>query len=79
MEYGELAVNYNEGDPAIFLKDSDNEIVRIAGAGALGTFDGITIALLTSLRLATAQLLLILTAARTFYRHQTGIPCYRWI
>ena len=40
MEYGELAVNYNEGDPAIFMKDSDNEIIRIAGAGALGTFDG---------------------------------------
>ena len=40
MEYGELAVNYNEGDPAIFLKDSDNAIVRIAGAGALGGFSG---------------------------------------
>ena len=29
MEYGELAVNYNVGDPVIFLKDSDNNIVRI--------------------------------------------------
>ena len=26
MEYGELAVNYNEGDPAIFLKDSKGRI-----------------------------------------------------
>ena len=23
MEYGELAVNYNENDPAIFIKDSN--------------------------------------------------------
>ena len=39
MEYGELAVNYNEGDPAIFIKDSDDNIVRIAGAGALGNVE----------------------------------------
>ena len=31
MEYGELAVNYNTTDPAIFIKDSNNNIVRIAG------------------------------------------------
>ena len=31
MEYGELAVNYNNNDPAIFIKDSNNNIVRIAG------------------------------------------------
>ena len=36
MEYGELAVNYNTNDPAIFLKDSNNQIIRIAGAGAPG-------------------------------------------
>jgi hypothetical protein len=36
MEYGELAVNYNEADPAIFLKDSNNAIIRIAGAGSEG-------------------------------------------
>ena len=36
MEYGELAVNYNSGDPAIFLENSDGAIVRIAGAGAVG-------------------------------------------
>ena len=40
MEYGELAVNYNTNDPAIFLKDSDNNIVRIAGGGSEGSFDG---------------------------------------
>ena len=28
MDYGELAVNYNVDDPAIFLKDSDNNIER---------------------------------------------------
>jgi len=31
MEYGELAVNYNTADTAIFLKDSANQIVRIGG------------------------------------------------
>ena len=39
MEYGELAVNFNETDPAIFLKDSNDNIVRIAGAGAEGVND----------------------------------------
>ena len=38
MEYGELAVNFNEADPCIFIKASDgagnDSIVRIAGAGA---------------------------------------------
>ena len=33
MEFGELAVNYNENDPAIFIKDSNNQIIRIAGSG----------------------------------------------
>ena len=36
MEYGELAVNYNDDDPAIFLKGNDNTIIRIAGKGAAG-------------------------------------------
>ena len=36
LEFGELAVNYNNGDPVIFLKDSSNAVVRIAGAGAPG-------------------------------------------
>ena len=36
MEYGELAVNYNNGDPVIFMKNSADEIIRIAGAGAPG-------------------------------------------
>ena len=36
MEYGELAVNFNNDDPAIFLKDGDNNIVRISGSGSVG-------------------------------------------
>ena len=36
MEFGELAVNYNNGDPVIFMKDSTDQIIRIAGAGAPG-------------------------------------------
>ena len=36
MEYGELAVNYSTQDPAIFLKDSSDQIVRIGGLGAVG-------------------------------------------
>ena len=39
MEYGELAVNYNNGDPAIFLKDSNDNIIRIAGAGAINNIE----------------------------------------
>ena len=40
MEYGELAVNYNTADPAIFMEDSAGNIVRIAGVGAEGGFSG---------------------------------------
>nr|BDD46700.1 hypothetical protein 11 [Paracoccaceae bacterium]BDD46754.1 hypothetical protein 7 [Paracoccaceae bacterium] len=36
MEYGELAVNYSSQDPAIFIKDSNNDIIRLAGADAIG-------------------------------------------
>ena len=39
MEYGELAVNYNNGDPAIFLKDSNDNIIRIAGVGNINSGD----------------------------------------
>lgn len=35
MEYGELAVNYNNNDPSVFIKDSTNKVVRIAGKNAL--------------------------------------------
>ena len=35
LEYGELAVNYASADPAIFIKDSTNNIVQIAGANSL--------------------------------------------
>ena len=30
MEYGELAVNYNSTDPALFIKDSADAIIRIS-------------------------------------------------
>ena len=33
LEYGELAINYNTTDPAIFLKDSNNNVIRISGVG----------------------------------------------
>ena len=33
LEYGELAINYSKDDPAIFLKDSNNNIIRISGVG----------------------------------------------
>lgn len=36
MEYGELAVNYNASDTCIFVKDSNDQIVRIAGLGSVG-------------------------------------------
>ena len=29
MEFGELAVNYNTSDPVLFIKDSNNGIIRI--------------------------------------------------
>ena len=40
MEYGEVAVNYSDTDPVLFIKDSNDAIVRIAGAGSSGSFDG---------------------------------------
>ena len=36
VEYGELCVNYNSNDPVLFLKDSADQIIRIAGSGAIG-------------------------------------------
>ena len=35
MEFGELAVNYNSADPAIFIKGSSNDIIRIAAGNSL--------------------------------------------
>ena len=37
MAYGELAVNYNDNAPCIYLKKEDGSIVKIAGAGGVGT------------------------------------------
>ena len=36
MQYGEIAINYNENDPSIFIKDSNDAIIRIAGVNARG-------------------------------------------
>ena len=36
MEYGELAVNYNSKDPVIFIKDSNNQIIRLTSIEAPG-------------------------------------------
>jgi len=41
LEYGELAINYSSSDPAIFLKDSNNDIIRISGVGNIAD-DGLT-------------------------------------
>ena len=35
-EFGELCVNYNFLDPALFIKDSNGNIIRIAGEDAFG-------------------------------------------
>ena len=40
LEYGELAVNYSTTDPCIFLKDSNDAVIRISGAGSAGSFSG---------------------------------------
>ena len=45
LEYGELAVNYASADPAIFIKNSTNDVVQIAGANSLSavpTLDQVT-------------------------------------
>ena len=31
LEYGELAINYNEADPTLFIKDSSDNVIPIAG------------------------------------------------
>ena len=40
LEYGELAVNYNADDPVLFIKDSNDIVMRIAGEGSPGGFSG---------------------------------------
>ena len=41
MEYGEIAVNYSNADPVLFIKDSANSIVRIAN-GFNGDYNSLT-------------------------------------
>ena len=33
LDFGELAINYSANDPVIFLKDSNNQVIRISGIG----------------------------------------------
>ena len=33
LDFGELAINYSADDPVIFLKDSNNQVIRISGIG----------------------------------------------
>ena len=34
---GEIALNYNSADPCLFIKNSDGEVIRLAGKGAEGS------------------------------------------
>jgi len=33
LDYGEIAVNYEATDPALYVKDSADNIVKLAGSG----------------------------------------------
>ena len=34
LDYGELAVNYNADDPTLFLKDSNDNVIKFGGTSA---------------------------------------------
>jgi hypothetical protein len=36
LDVGQIAVNFNDSDPALYIKDSAGSVVRIAGGGAAG-------------------------------------------
>jgi hypothetical protein len=40
-EYGELCVNYNAADPVIFIKDSNNQIIRLTNINQIIEWDDI--------------------------------------
>lgn len=40
LDYGELAVNFNEDDPSIFLKGNNNNVIKLAGIDSVGSFSG---------------------------------------
>ena len=42
MEFGELAVNYNANDPVIFIKDSNNTVIRLTNTNQIVSWDDIT-------------------------------------
>ena len=42
MDFGELAVNYNTFDPVLFIKDSNNDIIRLTGNNLITSVFGNT-------------------------------------
>lgn len=61
LEYGELAINYGSADPALFVKDSANAIIRVTeGAGTVTTAkladDSVTTAKLVDDSVTTAKI-----------------------
>jgi len=38
LEYGELAINFNSADPAAYIKNSDNQVIRLSGVGKVGDY-----------------------------------------
>ena len=61
LEYGELAINYGSADPALFVKDSANAIIRVTeGAGTVTTAkladDSVTTAKLADSSVTTGKI-----------------------
>ena len=61
LEYGELAINYGSADPALFVKDSANAVIRVTeGAGTVTTAkladDSVTTAKLVDDSVTTAKI-----------------------
>lgn len=42
MDYGELAINYNTFDPVLFIKDSNNDVIRLTGNNLITSVFGRT-------------------------------------
>ena len=42
MDYGELAINYNNFDPVLFIKDSNNDVIRLTGNNLITSVFGRT-------------------------------------
>ncbi len=42
MDYGEIAINYNTFDPVLFIKDSNNDVIRLTGNNLITSVFGKT-------------------------------------